>query len=246
MLYTFPSLYSVFTCELYAIKKALEHILETQTDKCYLLHTDSQSSLQALQDIFSTNALIQEMHQLLTDLMKQGRKITLMWIPSHQGIPGNELADAAAKEATRLPLHVPTSIPHIDAIKYISRKLHNHWQTSWKESSSSKLHEVTQHSRMKYPLQNFKRQDQVIITRLRVGHTKITHSYLLDRTLPPTCTNCHSKISVRHIISECPLYHLHRDQFHISTYSSTVLNNPTSSSNLIKFLKPSIYTNILN
>ncbi|KAJ4446505.1 hypothetical protein ANN_13201 [Periplaneta americana] len=160
MLYTLPSLYSVFTCELYAIKKALEYILETETDKSYLLHTDSQSSLQALQDIFSTNALIQEIHQLLTDLMKQGRKITLIWIPSHQGIPGNETVDAAAKEATRLPLHFFTSIPHTDAIKYITRKLHNHWQTSWTESSSSKLHEIVQHCRMKYPLQNFKRQDQ--------------------------------------------------------------------------------------
>ncbi|KAJ4447110.1 hypothetical protein ANN_09110 [Periplaneta americana] len=237
MLYTLPSLYSVFTCELYAIKKALEYILVTETDKSYLLHTDSQSSLQALQDIFSTNALIQEIHQLLTDLMKQGRKITLIWIPSHQGIPGNETVDAAAKEATRLPLHFFTSIPHTDAIKYITRKLHNHWQTSWTESSSSKLHEIVQHCRMKYPLQNFKRQDQVLITRLRVGHTRITHSYLLDRTPPPTCTNCHIRISVRHLISECPLYHLHRDQFHIPKDLSTVLNKPSFSSNLIKFLK---------
>ncbi|KAJ4428765.1 hypothetical protein ANN_25758 [Periplaneta americana] len=79
-------------------------------------------------------------------------------IPAHQGIPGNETVDAAAKEAT---LHFFTSIPHTDAIKYITRKLHNHWQTSWTESSSSKLHEIVQHSRMKYPLQNFKRQDQV-------------------------------------------------------------------------------------
>ncbi|KAJ4430889.1 hypothetical protein ANN_19480 [Periplaneta americana] len=168
MLYTLPSLYSILTCELYAIKKALEYILETETDKSYLLHTDSQSSLQALQDIFSTNALIQEIHQLLTDLMKQGRKITLILIPSHQGIPGNETVDAAAKEVTRLPLHFLTSIPHTDAIKCITRKLHNHWQTSWTESSSSKLHEIVQHSRMKYPLQNFKRQDQrkVAVVRL--------------------------------------------------------------------------------
>jgi ribonuclease HI len=32
-------------------------------------------------------------------LDQEGPRITLLWIPSHKGIPGNEKADQAAKEA---------------------------------------------------------------------------------------------------------------------------------------------------
>ncbi|KAJ4450869.1 hypothetical protein ANN_02301 [Periplaneta americana] len=104
--------------------------------------------------------------------MKQGRKITLIWIPSHQ------MKLQMLQKATRLPLHFLTSIPHTDAIKYISRKLHNHWQTSWTESSSSKLHKIVQHSRMKYPLQNFKPK--------QVGSQPDTHAAApLEELQPP-------------------------------------------------------------
>jgi ribonuclease HI len=40
-------------------------------------------------------------------LDQEGLRITLLWVPSHKGIPGNKMADQAAKEA--LNEDIPTT-----------------------------------------------------------------------------------------------------------------------------------------
>jgi len=44
----------------------------------------------------------------------------------------------------------------------------------------------------------------VIIHRLRIGHTQLTHSYLLSGTDQPECSACHCPLTVKHILIECP------------------------------------------
>jgi len=46
--------------------------------------------------------------------------------------------------------------------------------------------------------------DTVIIHRLRIGHTRLTHSYLLSGTDQPECSACHCPLTVKHILIECP------------------------------------------
>jgi ribonuclease HI len=43
-------------------------------------------------------------------LDQEGPRITLLWVPSHKGIPGNEKADQAAKET--LDVDIPTTERH--------------------------------------------------------------------------------------------------------------------------------------
>ena len=38
--------------------------------------------------------------------------------------------------------------------------------------------------------------------RLRIGHTRLTHSYLIEHTDPPKCANCNQLLSVKHILTE--------------------------------------------
>lgn len=64
-----------------------------------IIHTDSLSSLEALQLPQSNNEVIKNCHKIAKELALDGHSITLSYVPSHIGIIGNEEADQAAKEA---------------------------------------------------------------------------------------------------------------------------------------------------
>ncbi|MPD06658.1 hypothetical protein E2C01_102482 [Portunus trituberculatus] len=46
------------------------------------------------------------------------------------------------------------------------------------------------------------RRVQTLLARLRIGHTYLTHNYLLTRD--PHCDDCLVPLTVRHLLVECP------------------------------------------
>ena len=42
------------------------------------------------------------------------------------------------------------------------------------------------------------RCDETVITRLRIGHSRMTHSYLLSRESQPVCDHCKCHLTVKH------------------------------------------------
>ena len=47
------------------------------------------------------------------------------------------------------------------------------------------------------------RREKVVLARLRLGHTRVTHSYLLQGEEPPQCVGCDAPFTVRHFLLEC-------------------------------------------
>jgi len=43
----------------------------------------------------------------------------------------------------------------------------------------------------------------IVINRLRIGHTRLTNSYLLKGENQPECQACQSSLTVKHILIEC-------------------------------------------
>jgi len=63
------------------------------------------------------------------------------------------------------------------------------WQAEWDGYVSNKLHSVK--PLLSYSnLSSLSRQDAVILRRLHIGHTRLTHSYLLNRQDQPECPCC--------------------------------------------------------
>ena len=44
------------------------------------------------------------------------------------------------------------------------------------------------------------RYDETVITRLRIGHSQVTHSYLLSRESQPVCDHCRCHSTVKHML----------------------------------------------
>jgi len=61
------------------------------------------------------------------------------------------------------------------------------------------------------------RHESVIINRLRIGHTRLTHSYLLLSDDQPTCSTCGHPLTVRHILLHCvDLQNVRRRHFSVT------------------------------
>lgn len=132
-----------------------------------------------------------------------GKVIEFCWIPSHVNIPGNERADTAAKAALCLPV-TSMKLPASELKPYISRFCREEWQDIWNSAANNKLHAI-------YPtvgkcIHNnlVSRRDAVIINRLKIGHSCLTHSHLLSGEDQPTCIKCDTVLTVKHILLDCP------------------------------------------
>ena len=96
---------SITAAELMAILEALRFI--NDSPRVFLsitIMTDSKSALQSIsRETGTRDELVKEIILLIHEIRLKGTEISLLWIPSHAGIHGNDVADIAAKQATVLP-----------------------------------------------------------------------------------------------------------------------------------------------
>ena len=59
------------------------------------------------------------------------------------------------------------------------------WQERWDKEVGNKLHTIMPQIDEKYYSGCTNRKDEVIINRLRIGHTRLTHSFRMEIDLPP-------------------------------------------------------------
>ena len=62
--------------------------------------------------------------------------------------------------------------------------------------------------------QHLTRAEEVVITRLRIGHTKATKSHILSRGPPPGCHHCGQTLTIDHMLLECALLQECRDEYY--------------------------------
>jgi len=83
---------------------------------------------------------------------------------------------------------------------------------------------------------SFQQKDQIIYNRLRIGYTRLTHSYLIDHADPPECTNCHQPLSVKHMLTECISYNQTRQQCCLYNNPKDIFNH-SPTKNILNFIK---------
>ena len=76
------------------------------------------------------------------------------------------------------------------------------------------------------------------LTRLRIGHTRLTHSHILMRDDPPVCDSCQSFLTVKHILVDCSEYSRIHRKYHLhGNLITEILDDDVDVDNLMNFLK---------
>ena len=133
------------------------------------------------------------------------------WLPSHVGIKGNEADDVKAKASLDLEIS-NFKLPRTDFKTFINRYILSKWQLSWDRATFNKLH-VIKTFIGKNTIYRSLRREEVVLTRLRIGHTRLTHTYLLKREDQPFCIRCNEPFTVKHFLIDCIEFSQVRRQF---------------------------------
>ena len=192
---------SIFTAEAVALKLAVQHIQRDAIRKT-VIYSDSLSCLQALQNKNMENPIIREIIHILSYLGEVDSQIEFCWIPGHCGIKGNEKADKIAKD------HIPHKIyevksPYSDFKPRISQYVNFLFQAKWDVCVGNKLHEINESFLPYLKMYSDNRKEDIILTRLRIGHSRLTHKHYLANEDPPECIPCNSLLTIKHVLIEC-------------------------------------------
>ncbi|GBN51923.1 hypothetical protein AVEN_90822-1 [Araneus ventricosus] len=195
--YKLHSFTSVFFSEITAVYFAFKYIDEYAIRKS-ILYTDSMSLLESLRSSSTRNPLIKEVKNFYRHLLSKGARILFSWVPSHVGITGNELADKSAKSATEF---LTRPIVYADVRSAVNQWCHCQWPKKWNMETNNKLHVIK--PVLSHWVRKLNRRCDVVLTRLRIGHTRLTHKYLLFAESSPTCSHCGDILTVKHILTDC-------------------------------------------
>ena len=146
-----------------------------------VVYSDSMSCSQAIEVEDTENTFICHIMNLLWLFSNKGKHVRFCWIPSHCGIEGNEKVDQLAKETLDQDIDPLASVHYTDLKPLVNSYIQKLVQTKW---------DVAVHGRYLYlvkptlgppkKFQHLTRAEEVVITRLRIGHTKATKSHILS------------------------------------------------------------------
>ena len=148
---------------------------------------------------------------LLWLLSGKGTRVRFCWIPSHCGIERNESVHQIAKETLDQDINPLSGIHQTDFKPVVNSCIQQLVQTKW---------DVAVHGRYFYLVklklgppkkyQHLNRAEEVVITRLRIGHTKAPKS----RGLLSACQHCGQTLSIDHILLECAVLQECREEYY--------------------------------
>ena len=96
-------------------------------------------------------------------------------------------------------------MPYKDYYPVIKAKVRQEWATFWTTANDNKRSVTKDHTKP-WDSSSQRNRHETLLCRLRIGHTRLTHRYLMERCYLPYCKDCWVSLSVKHFLAECPTW----------------------------------------
>ena len=105
-------------------------------------------------------------------------------------------ADSAAGRARRRVEQPHYQLPYTDYYPKVRQFIRSKWQQRWHQchlNRPNKLYSI-QSEIGEFQIFGLTRKEEAVIHRIRIGHTRLTHAYLMEQRgpikIPPNCQFC--------------------------------------------------------
>ncbi|KAK2167197.1 hypothetical protein LSH36_31g03008 [Paralvinella palmiformis] len=186
MIERLPDVASIYT--------AVHHRIGSTGDKL-IICVDSVSCLQTIENLDIENPLVLSILELHSTFKTLQKDVVFCWVPSHVGIRDNELADKAAKTALKgRKINIP--LPFTDFLSIIKQYVRKQWSDFWSLQSEKKVHAVQPALGCSVWSCRERCPEEIVLCRLWIGNSFLTHRYLLAGEDPPGCISCQERLTM--------------------------------------------------
>lgn len=244
---------SVFQAEVHAIELCIrENLRMGYSNRKIFILSDSKAAILALHSYQFKSKLVWDCLKVLKELANRNI-VTLVWVPGHMGILGNEAADLLAREGSEASFTLPTpfcGIPLSTAKTAINKWLlqtrEDNWHSTLGCTHAKKFIPFISRKRTT-ELLSLKRNQVRLLTNFLTGHCHLNyHLSKFDRSLSSTCRICsEDEETASHILCECAglSYKRFRSLGHWFPTPSDISSSPLKK--ILKFISNLNFSNEL-
>lgn len=206
---------TIFQAEIFAIARCAEALLEKNVSEYRIcICVDSQAALKALQAPYIRSKSILVCAEALEKLAFFN-SVKLIWVPGHQGVPGNEEADRLAKIGADMVNLSPEPLVPLSncTVKNYRRVWLYNVFGSWFENSAGSLWQtrrIIKEPNPKYTQQliTLNRNELRLMIGVITGHVALNyHLSKFVSDLSPLCGCCSEQVETAiHLLCVCPAH----------------------------------------